>query len=155
MCCQLSLFRDDRRTCAVQGWNALLTEVLHMVLNGSSEEFCWQLRGMASSWAVAIRSFTKAQLVISAEQNTGHWAGVGQLFQFAQQRSHQYPSASFIIQPHQPLVPTACMKFLQGLADQARMSTQGHLHQVLGLLKQLMTSWLAHRVMREQIASWQ
>ena len=112
----------------VQGWNDLPTEVLHMVLNKSSEEFCWHLRGVASSWAVAIRSFTKAQLVISAEQDTDHWAGVRQLFQFVQQRAHQYPNACLIIQPR-PLVPTACVKFLQGLAEQVRISNQGHLHQ--------------------------
>ena len=102
----------------MQGWNDLPTEVLHMVLNKSSEEFCWHLRGVASSWAVAIRSFTKAQLVMSAEQNTDHCTGVRQLFQIAQQRSHQYPNACFVIQPHEPLVPEACLQFFQDLAEQ-------------------------------------
>jgi len=139
----------------VQGWNDLPAEVLHMVFNKSSEEFCWQLRGVATSWALATRSFTKAQLVITAEQHTDHLAGVRQLFQFAQQRSHQYPNACFVIQPHQPLVPTACLQFFQDLAEQVRMSNRGHLHQVSGLLKQLITSWLVHRVVGEQIASWQ
>ena len=114
----------------MQGWNDLPTEVFHMVLSKSGEEFCWQLRGVASSWAMVIRSFTKAQLVISAEQGADHWTGVRQLFHFAQQRAHQYPNACFIIQPHQPLVPTACLQFFQGLAEQVKWPNLGHLHQV-------------------------
>ncbi len=116
----------------MQGWNDVPSEIFHMVLRKSSEEFCWQLRGVASSWAVSVRSFTKANLVIRirAEQDTDHCAGVKQLFQFARQRAHQYPNACLIIQTHQPLVPTACVEFLQGLAEQVRISNRGHLHQV-------------------------
>ena len=73
--------------------------------------------------------------MMTAEQRTDHLAGVRQLFQFAQQRSHQHPNACFVRQPYQPLVPTGCMQFFQDFAEQVRISNPGYLHQVSGLLK--------------------
>ncbi|DBA74725.1 TPA: hypothetical protein ACH3X2_009387 [Trebouxia sp. C0005] len=118
-CCQLSLSRGDRRGSNLE---------FHLIPNKNSEEFCWQLRGVASPWAVAIRSCTKAQLVISAEQNTDHWTGVRQLFlrlfQLAQQCPHQSPNAFFI---RQLLQPPMC----QCLSQQLNNLEKHHTSQLL------------------------
>lgn len=48
---------SDTQNRALQGWDYLPTDIVHTSLKKISFESCWQLRGIASSWASSIRAF--------------------------------------------------------------------------------------------------